>query len=92
MPQKLTVFYEKRAVLHSASFLFSQRVPGARQDCFLFLSAICGDLVYSREFLLKSFVPGDFLTFICFYAAEVKESHVVSFFFFPILKKKVERK
>lgn len=68
-------------------FLFSQRVPGARLDCFLFPSAICGDLVYSREFLLKSFVPGDFLTFICFYAAEVKESHVVSFFFFPIKKK-----
>lgn len=62
-------------------FLFAQRVPGARLDCFLFPSAICGDLVYSREFLLKSFVPGDFLTFICFYAAEVKESHVVSFFF-----------
>lgn len=67
-------------------FLFSQRVPGARLDCFLLPSAICGDLVYSREFLLKSFVPGDFLTFICFYAAEVKESHVVSFFF-PHLKK-----
>lgn len=67
-------------------FLFSQRVPGTRLDCFLFPSAICGDLVYSREFLLKSFVPGDFLTFICFYAAEVKESHVVSFFS-PIKKK-----
>lgn len=68
-------------------FLFAQRVPGARLDCFLFPSAIYGDFVYSREFLLKSFLPGDFLTFICFYAAEVKESHVVSFFS-PHLKKK----
>ena len=69
-------------------FLFSQRAPGARLDCFLFPSAvICGKLVYSREFLLKSFVPGDFLTFICFYAAEVKESHVVSFLFFSPFKK-----
>lgn len=72
-------------------FLFAQRVPGARLDCFLFPSAIYGDFVYSREFLLKSFLPGDFLTFICFYAAEVKESHVVSFFS-PHLKKKKGRK
>lgn len=73
-------------------FLFAQRVPGARLDCFLFPSAIYGDFVYSREFLLKSFLPGDFLTFICFYAAEVKESHVVSFFSPHLKKKKAGRK
>lgn len=72
-------------------FLLSQRVPGARLDCFLFPSAVCGDLLYSREFLLKSFVPGDFRTFVCFYAAGAKESHIVSFFF-PIEKKKVSKK
>lgn len=86
--KNLTVFYEKRQYCTLPPFLFAQRVLGARLDCFLFPSALCGDLVYSREFLLKSFVPGDFLTFICFYAAEVKESHVVSFFFFFCLKKK----
>lgn len=95
MPQKLNVFYEKRQDCTLPPFLFAQRVLGARLDCFLFPSALCGDLVYSREFLLKSFVPGDFLTFICFYAAEVSKG--ISrceffFFFFPFKKKEKGRK
>lgn len=82
MPQKLTVFYEKRAVLHSASLFVFPKSTRCQTGLLPLSFTICEDLVYSREFLLKSFVPGDFLTFICFYAAEVKESHVVSFVFF----------
>ena len=93
MPQKLTVS-RRRAVLHSASLFVFPKSPGCQTGLRPLSLALCGDLVYSREFLLKSFVPGDFLTFICFYAAEVKESHVVSFFL-PIcnnFKKEMRRK
>lgn len=92
MPQKLTVFYEKRAVLHSASLFVFPKNIGCQTGLLPLSFAICGDLVYSREFLLKSFVPGDFLTFICFYAAKVKESHVVSFFPFHLNNKKGRKK
>lgn len=71
-------FSMRRAVLHSASLFVFPKSTGCQTALLPLSFAICGDLVYSREFLLKSFVPGDFLTFICFYAAEVKESHVVS--------------
>lgn len=85
-------FSIRRAVLHSASLFVFPKNTGCQTGLLPLSFAICGDLVYSREFLLKSFVPGDFLNFICFYAAKVKEFHVVSFFPLHLNNKKVGRK
>jgi hypothetical protein len=90
MPQKLPFSMRREQDCYLPPFLFSQRVYRVPDELPpLSFSYLWGPCLFQTEFLLKSFVPGDFLTFICFYAAEVKESHVVSFF--P-KKKKVGRK
>lgn len=86
--KNLTVFYEKRQYCTLPPFLFAQRVLGARLDCFLFPSALCGDLVYSREFLLKSFVPGRFSYLHLLLCCRSKGISRCEFFFFFLLKKK----
>lgn len=45
---KLTVFYDERAVLQPASLFVFPKSTGCQRICFL-PSAVCGDLVYSRE-------------------------------------------
>lgn len=70
---------EGSTVLSASLFIFPKSTR--RQTGLLPLSfSLSVGTLFILENSYSNLCTGDFLTFICFYAAEVKESHVVSFF------------
>lgn len=82
---KLAVFYDKRAVLRSASLFVFPKSTGCRTICFSFLQPCVGTSFIPERILTQIFrTKRFFLTVICFYAAKLKEFHVVRVFCFLI--------